>query len=75
MVAMTQELAAHTDRTLEPRYSIREAANLIGFSPVTCWRELKRGRLGCYRVCGGRVVLIGALHIERYLSEHEWAAA
>lgn len=59
------------DRANEQKYSKDEAAQLIGVSPITVWREVKRGRLGCYRVCGGRVMLIGKSHIEKYLLASE----
>ncbi|HEV2706005.1 MAG TPA: helix-turn-helix domain-containing protein [Pyrinomonadaceae bacterium] len=62
---------ADVDRTSEPKYSRDEAAKLIGISPVTVWREIQRGRLQCYRVCGGRVLLIGKSHIEKYLADSE----
>lgn len=59
------------DKASEPKYSKEETAKLIGISPITVWREINRGRLGCYRVCGGRVLLIGKSHIEMYLSDRE----
>jgi excisionase family DNA binding protein len=59
------------DRTGEPKYTREEAAKLIGVSPITVWREVKRGRLECYRLCGGRVLRIGRSHIEEYLSKNE----
>ena len=69
------QMTVITDKTFEERYSIKEAAKLVGFSYITCWREIKRGRLGCYRICGGRVILVGRSHIEKYLGEHEQLAA
>jgi excisionase family DNA binding protein len=65
------QAATITDKTREPKYSKEEAAKLIGVSPITVWREIKRGKLGCYRVCGGRVLLIGKSHIEKYLADSE----
>jgi excisionase family DNA binding protein len=62
---------AEVDRASEPKYNKEETAKLIGVSPITVWREVNRGRLGCYRVCGGRVMLIGKSHIEKYLLESE----
>jgi excisionase family DNA binding protein len=62
---------ASMDRTGEPKYTREEAAKLIGISPITVWREVKRGRLECYRLCGGRVLRIGRSHIEEYLSKNE----
>jgi excisionase family DNA binding protein len=59
------------DRASDPKYSKEEAAKLIGVSPITVWREVNRGRLECYRVCAGRVMLIGKSHIEKYLLESE----
>ena len=67
----TAQLATSTDRTNEPKYSRDEAAKLIGIAPITVWREIKRGRLDCYRVCAGRVIVIGKSHIEKYLSDSE----
>jgi excisionase family DNA binding protein len=70
-MAAVQTAEISTDKSSEPKYSKDEAAKLIGVSPITVWREIKRGRLGCYRVCGGRVLLIGKSHIEKYLSDSE----
>lgn len=70
-MATVQVLGTNTDKASEPKYTKDETAKLIGVSPITVWREIKRGRLGCYRVCGGRVLLIGKSHIEKYLSESE----
>jgi excisionase family DNA binding protein len=71
ITATVQASEAGIDKTSEPKYSKEEAAKLIGVSPITVWREANRGKLGCYRVCGGRVLLFGKSHIERYLSENE----
>lgn len=63
--------AASIDRVGEPKYSVEEAAQFIGVSAITVWREVKRGRLRCYSLCGGRVLRIGRSHIEEYLSKNE----
>lgn len=67
----TAQAATITDKSIEPKYNRHEAAKLIGVSATTVWREIDRGRLGCYRVCGGRVLLIGKSHIEKYLADSE----
>ena len=56
----------------EEKFSIEGAARLAGVSYWTIWREIKRGRLGCYRI--GGCVLIGRSHLELYLSAGEQAA-
>ena len=53
----------------EKRFSVPEAAQIIGFSRVTGWREIERGHLGCYRV--GGVIRVGEQHIQKYLLERE----
>ena len=64
-------MQAATNKIDDPKYSKEEAAKLLGISAITVWREVERGRLGCYRICGGRVLRIGRSHIEKYLSEYE----
>lgn len=65
------------DKVIEAKFSIREAAERLGgVSEVTIRRELKRRKLGCYRLNGdgrgkaGRIV-IGANHLRQYLDRFE----
>jgi excisionase family DNA binding protein len=69
--AAVSATAACIGRVGDPKYTVEEAAQLIGISPISVWREVKRGRLLCYRLCGGRVLRIGRSHIEEYLSKSE----
>jgi excisionase family DNA binding protein len=73
MQATIQTTVKTADKTDESKYTVKEAAKLLCISPITVWREIKRQRLGCYRVCGGRVLLVGRSHIEKYLLESEQA--
>lgn len=67
----TTATTVSVDRADEPKYTKEEAAPRLGLSPITVWREVKRGKLGCYRLCGGNVLRIGRSHIEEYLSRNE----
>jgi excisionase family DNA binding protein len=73
MQATIETTVKAADKTDEPKYAVKEAAKLLCVSPITVWREIKRKRLGCYRVCGGRVLLVGRSHIEKYLTDSEQA--
>lgn len=60
------------NKSYEQKFTIKQVAdgNLLGnISPVTIWREIKRGRLSCYRV-GGKI-FVGASHIRDYLKRCE----
>jgi excisionase family DNA binding protein len=59
---------------IEDRFGVPEAARLIGISAISVRREIERGRLGCYRICGGRVLRVGRSHIEEYLRRCEQAS-
>jgi len=74
MISVTVGTTAMTvDKASETKYSVEETARLIGVSPITVWRKVKRGRLDCYRLCGGNILRIGKSHIEKYLSASEQA--
>jgi excisionase family DNA binding protein len=72
-----QAVASSTRPNVDPvedRFSIDEAAQMIGISAISVRREIQRGRLGCYRICGGRVLRVGRSHIEEYLRRCEQAS-
>lgn len=63
-------------KNYEQKFTVKQVAdkNLLGnISPVTVWREIKRGRLSCYRI-GGKI-FVGASHINDYLKKCEMRVA
>lgn len=67
----TMKAIKRNKNVFEEKFSIEGAAQRAGVSYWTLWREIRRGRLGCYRI--GGCVLVGRSHLERYLSDSEQA--
>jgi excisionase family DNA binding protein len=53
-------------KATEPKFSIAKVAEVIGVHPATISRLMDRGKLGYYQIGTRRIV--GALHLEQYLS-------
>ncbi|MFZ1426583.1 MAG: hypothetical protein WAS21_07430 [Geminicoccaceae bacterium] len=56
---------------LPRRYSREKAAELLDMSVAQLGREIRAGRLGCYKSPGGRIVTVGEAHIADYLAHIE----
>lgn len=53
------------NKTTENKFTVIHAAQLLGVSPTTVGREIRRRKLGSYRLAGRR--LIGESHLFDYL--------
>src|SRR4051812_10070575 len=61
---------------LPRRYSVREAAVELDYSPATVTREIALGNLRCYRLGPkGKIIQIGRHHLEEYLACRETRAS
>jgi excisionase family DNA binding protein len=59
----------HSNVVYERKFSISEAAELLGIAPISLRRRVSDGAIGSYR-CGGRI-LIGEKHLREYLARVE----
>ncbi len=58
--------AENRNELTEPKYSVKEAAQLMQVSISTIWREIgERGRLGHYRI--GNRTLVGETQLLDYM--------